>query len=148
MEGWNVHSSAEDVYATIFKIFPILDNIHKQFKDDVLYVDFENIKYLFDHKGEIMPKRMNNRDPFWTLQRLFPINSLFNNEEILSIWDKYPNSTQSLDVVKKLMNLRGDKYIPILCCYRKDSVLVYKYCVLTINITVNNYSDLSLTADG
>jgi hypothetical protein len=95
-----------------------------------------------------MPKRMNNRDPFWTLQRLFPINSLFNNEEILSIWDKYPNSTQSLDVVKKLMNLRGDKYIPILCCYRKDSVLVYKYCVLTINITVNNYSDLSLTADG
>jgi hypothetical protein len=112
-ENWTIHNKSQDMSQNIIQLFPIIKNIHKQFPTDIIHADLMRMELLFED-GKINKTRINPENPFWSPENPFPINSIANDDEILSIWDRVPPGsgklifTQKKTDVQQLIKLKNE----------------------------------------
>jgi hypothetical protein len=129
-EKWIIHTKAEEMSVNIIQMWPIVKNIHAQFNTDIIHLDFDLMGYLFDQNGKLIKEKANPLHPCWTSQTPFPVNSISNDDEILSIWDRIPKGsektifTQRKDDVKAMIDLKNKNplnTVLLACIYSKFS---------------------------
>lgn len=114
LEKWITHAKAENMSVNIIQLFPVLKNVHQQYPTDIIHLDFDRMGFLFDEKQNIRKELVNPEHSFWSTQNPFPINSIGNDDEILSIWDRKPSGTnnliftQSKTVIQSLIKLKNE----------------------------------------
>lgn len=128
MEKWIMHAKTKEMSTNIIQLFPIIESIHSYFSNDIICIDMERVKLLFNN-GDLDKNLIDSTNPFWTKTNPFPINSIASDKEILSIWDRIPQGTQKLIFtqnkkdIESLIDLKNKNplnTILVLCTYFRE----------------------------
>jgi hypothetical protein len=95
VQKWNIHIKADNVKTIFQEMWPYICTIHKQYPNDVLFMDISRIHHFYVN-GKVDSSRINNTNSFWTKENPFPFNSFTNDDEILSIWKREMPGTKNI----------------------------------------------------
>lgn len=114
MENWAVHPNCSQYVAEwLLRLLPFIKQIHKTYHETI-FVDLTRVALLFDEKLEPLKERWDSDNPFWTVDNPLPINSIGDDQDLLTLWpSNRTNETkiifpQTRDAAQFMMNVRTE----------------------------------------
>ena len=123
-EEWLIHPKVPDLESQIIiQLWPFIESNHQIHPQDIIWVDANRIHLMFD-KGKLDPKLCNFQHPKWSNQNPIPVNSIFDDHQVIEIWErKIPGSeklihTQQLEDIKTMLTEKNKYKNVILVAYQ------------------------------